>query len=429
MKRTTSVNTGENFKDDDGGMPSVVDQVETATAASPSSKPSPAVNGSSPRVSSPSASASGELKGGPVDGPPDNVGAFFGHPLTRATIAINGEDQGAQAEALFHEYINLPAIDKDGYKICDKLASIIRCAESREKNLETGNNVNDYLNILLHTDEWQVPIEYGEVSMSSGDPHDNTADNAGVRVKSEPDSQKPGGCQRLQKSVSAYELRRGVVCRASPAKPPAHAVAPLSRSESEAGGEPPPERLHPQLGPRYPEYSTSASDANGLEDGSSCLPAHSLQRTTQVNGSGGGHSRTQKRLQASLTVTASVVHSAAASDLLQRSRCVLASSSPPSVRLGAEAVPASSRPPARPARGSTRGTNRLVVASRGGRGRRRRLQRRRGKTARCSFITASVMAALNTTAAATTTTLTLLRLILASPPSPPLPARPQPLQP
>ncbi|PVD23111.1 hypothetical protein C0Q70_16374 [Pomacea canaliculata] len=161
------------------------------------------------------------------------------------------------------------------------------CAESREKNLETGNNVNDYLNILLHTDEWQVPIEYGEVSMSSGDPHDNTADNAGVRVKSEPDSQKPGGCQRLQKSVSAYELRRGVVCRASPAKPPAHAVAPLSRSESEAGGEPPPERLHPQLGPRYPEYSTSASDANGLEDGSSCLPAHSLQRTTQVNGSGG----------------------------------------------------------------------------------------------------------------------------------------------
>lgn len=116
----------ENFKDDDGGMPSVVDQVETANATSPSSKPSPAVNGSSPRVSSPSASASGELKGGPVDGPPDNVGAFFGHPLTRATIAINGEDQGAQAEALFHEYINLPAIDKDGYKICDKLASIIR---------------------------------------------------------------------------------------------------------------------------------------------------------------------------------------------------------------------------------------------------------------------------------------------------------------
>lgn len=57
--------------------------------------------------------------------------------------------------------------------------------------------MNDYLNILLHTDEWQVPIEYGEVSMSSGDPHDNTADNAGVRVKSEPDSQVGSLCYLL----------------------------------------------------------------------------------------------------------------------------------------------------------------------------------------------------------------------------------------
>lgn len=60
-----------------------------------------------------------------MDGPPDDVGAFFGHPLTRATIAINGEDQEAQAQALFHEYLNLQAIDRDGVKIADRLATIL----------------------------------------------------------------------------------------------------------------------------------------------------------------------------------------------------------------------------------------------------------------------------------------------------------------
>jgi len=55
------------------------------------------------------------------DGPPDDIQAFFGHPLTAATTAINGEDTNASAAALLHEYINLPAIDKSEGKIDDKL--------------------------------------------------------------------------------------------------------------------------------------------------------------------------------------------------------------------------------------------------------------------------------------------------------------------
>lgn len=56
------------------------------------------------------------------DGPPDDIQAFFGHPLTAATTAINGEDTtNASAAALFHEYINLPAIEKSELKIGDKI--------------------------------------------------------------------------------------------------------------------------------------------------------------------------------------------------------------------------------------------------------------------------------------------------------------------
>ena len=56
------------------------------------------------------------------DRPPDDVKAFFGHPLTAATTAVNGADEHASAAALLHEYINLPAIDRSGMKIMDKLA-------------------------------------------------------------------------------------------------------------------------------------------------------------------------------------------------------------------------------------------------------------------------------------------------------------------
>ncbi|GFO13318.1 hypothetical protein PoB_003982300 [Plakobranchus ocellatus] len=55
--------------------------------------------------------------------PPDDVGAFFGHPLTRATSALNGDevDTNASAVALLHEYINLPAIHTEDLKVGDKL--------------------------------------------------------------------------------------------------------------------------------------------------------------------------------------------------------------------------------------------------------------------------------------------------------------------
>lgn len=54
------------------------------------------------------------------DGPPDDIRAFFGHPLA-ATTSINGEDTQSSAAALLHEYINLPALDKSGLKIGEKL--------------------------------------------------------------------------------------------------------------------------------------------------------------------------------------------------------------------------------------------------------------------------------------------------------------------
>lgn len=59
-----------------------------------------------------------------TDGPPDDIRAFYGHPLTAATAAVNEDDTHASAVALLHEYINLPALDKSGLKIGDKINSI-----------------------------------------------------------------------------------------------------------------------------------------------------------------------------------------------------------------------------------------------------------------------------------------------------------------
>ena len=90
-----------------------------------SASPAPTSNGAPPMPSPPESPSGVDLQEQGMDGPPDDKEAFFGHPLTRATIAINGEDQEAQAEALLHEYMNLQAMDKEGGKIGDRLASII----------------------------------------------------------------------------------------------------------------------------------------------------------------------------------------------------------------------------------------------------------------------------------------------------------------
>ncbi len=60
---------------------------------------------------------------------PQDIRAFFGHPLTAATASVNGtEDNSASALALLHEYQNLPAIDKSDIKIGDRyeIADILR---------------------------------------------------------------------------------------------------------------------------------------------------------------------------------------------------------------------------------------------------------------------------------------------------------------
>ncbi|XP_041356573.1 grainyhead-like protein 1 homolog isoform X3 [Gigantopelta aegis] len=85
------------------------------------------------------------------DRPPDDVKAFFGHPLTAATTAINGADEHASAAALLHEYINLPAIDKSGMKIMDKLADAR--PEQRREALEGMLNAGaEYVHMLLQND-------------------------------------------------------------------------------------------------------------------------------------------------------------------------------------------------------------------------------------------------------------------------------------
>jgi hypothetical protein len=48
---------------------------------------------------------------------PQDIHAFYGHPL-------NGDDHQASSMALFHEYQNLPAIDKNYIKIGEKYGSI-----------------------------------------------------------------------------------------------------------------------------------------------------------------------------------------------------------------------------------------------------------------------------------------------------------------
>ncbi|XP_052266971.1 uncharacterized protein LOC127868873 isoform X2 [Dreissena polymorpha] len=58
-----------------------------------------------------------------MDCPPDDIRAFYGHPLAAATASSNVADTHASAVALLHEYINLPALDKSGKKIGDKITS------------------------------------------------------------------------------------------------------------------------------------------------------------------------------------------------------------------------------------------------------------------------------------------------------------------
>lgn len=68
--------------------------------------------------------SSEEIRPQTDDGPPDDIRAFYGHPLTAATAAIDQDDTHASAVALLHEYINLPALDRSGLKIGDKINSI-----------------------------------------------------------------------------------------------------------------------------------------------------------------------------------------------------------------------------------------------------------------------------------------------------------------
>ncbi|XP_076093814.1 uncharacterized protein LOC143064677 isoform X3 [Mytilus galloprovincialis] len=81
------------------------------------------------------------------DGPPDDIRAFFGHPLA-ATTSINGEDTQSSAAALLHEYINLPALDKSGLKIGEKLHLLQELIRDKKEDLQGTDGSNDYMSVL-----------------------------------------------------------------------------------------------------------------------------------------------------------------------------------------------------------------------------------------------------------------------------------------
>ena len=63
----------------------------------------------------------GKREGG-RDEVPDDIHAFFGHPLS--SDGIVGEDTDHSALAILHEYQSLPAIDRTDTKVGDKLDSL-----------------------------------------------------------------------------------------------------------------------------------------------------------------------------------------------------------------------------------------------------------------------------------------------------------------
>ncbi|BFY99264.1 hypothetical protein BsWGS_02303 [Bradybaena similaris] len=85
---------------------------------------------------SPSQSPSTAKEKAVVDSPPDDVRAFFGHPLTRATNALNGDevDTNADAEALLHEYKNLPSIERDDNKVSARLNSFLDIVSGQQSD-------------------------------------------------------------------------------------------------------------------------------------------------------------------------------------------------------------------------------------------------------------------------------------------------------
>nr|KAG5714072.1 hypothetical protein BaRGS_020400 [Batillaria attramentaria] len=328
------MNIGETFKDEDGGMATVADTAGVATAASPSATLPPTPNGTPP-IPSPPPSPPGELKD---KDPPDNVLAFFGHPLTRATNAINGEDQDpeAQAEALFHEYINLPAMDRADSKIGDRLASLIenmRSSDKREEDLQAaGNNVNDYLNILLQTDNLDECFNLHNTAATTTATDVSTtlagAVTSPTKVKAENDK-GPEIRDRLQKGALSSEVRRGAVSRrqshnllphSTAALPPTTTTIPVvRRSDSEPNGATLIERFDRQLQEPYqthpfgeggsdgvlPTTATAADEEEDEDDGTD--PEEAVLAAAEAAAAAVAISNPSAGLEASLTVTASVV--------------------------------------------------------------------------------------------------------------------------
>ncbi|KAL5016848.1 hypothetical protein ScPMuIL_006437 [Solemya velum] len=105
----------------------------------------------------------------PEEIPPDDIRAFFGHPLTAATTAINGEDTQASAVALLHEYINLPAIDKSGLKIGDNINSIYDIIRNEEKRNSSEGPAQETLS--AHTDHEYMVLLNNDVDKFLNQPN------------------------------------------------------------------------------------------------------------------------------------------------------------------------------------------------------------------------------------------------------------------
>uniref|UniRef100_A0A2C9JH45 Grh/CP2 DB domain-containing protein n=1 Tax=Biomphalaria glabrata TaxID=6526 RepID=A0A2C9JH45_BIOGL len=140
----------ESFKDDDMSPTSTSNEsTSTRLASAPTTTDEDAISSSSRQCDSvvpfmPLPKAKNKSS---MDSPPDDVGAFFGHPLTRATNALNGEglDTNASAVALLHEYISIPPLEREDIKGDDKLnglLEIIGSSQHTDPPMSTATEVN-----------------------------------------------------------------------------------------------------------------------------------------------------------------------------------------------------------------------------------------------------------------------------------------------
>ncbi|XP_070194105.1 AF4/FMR2 family member lilli-like [Littorina saxatilis] len=401
---------GGGSSDSSNGCSSLADDTTTATLPTTTATTTTTTNGSSPSTPSPGGTQPPNLPSPPesptghgLDGPPDDKEAFFGHPLTRATNAINGEDQEAQAEALLHEYMNLQAMDKEGGKIGDRVSFLmesLRPENRRKDDQGAGDNV-DYITMFLQNDTFD-DIDTNNIDQllgvqrSAGTPEvavsfpeqQTTGMTLPVKIKEEDDEGVGSAGHRLQKttpSTSTTIGSRGVAGRRPSQQRIGQTQGLLRRSESEPCG-----TLTERLIPHFliddklqqqqqqqlvqHQLATTASvvvtECEGILAVSGVQTSSSSAAVGRSKASKGSVAARQRGAQsAAVSAAAAVVESAASAlngsvtltasvvtaPALSRGHCIISSSSQPTLRLAPTSAPAPAPDPPAPARARAKG--------------------------------------------------------------------------